>query len=66
MGGWILVLMIWGAGTADSFSIAIGPHKFQTEKECKAFVAELRKQHERKKIDASCINQYAAPIGKGE
>jgi len=66
MGGWILVLMIWGAGTADSFSIAISPHKFQTENECKVFVAKLRKQHDLKRIDASCINHYSASIAKGE
>lgn len=66
MGKWILVLMIWGAGTADSFSIAVSPHGFETEKQCKAFVAELRRQHELKRIDASCIEQYTRHESKGE
>lgn len=62
---WILVLMVWGAGTFDSFSMAVSPHVFQTEAQCKRFVAELRKQHEQKRIDASCIQQYQ-DIKEGE
>lgn len=58
---WILILMVWGSGTFDSFSMAVSPHVFQTETQCKRFVAELRKQHERKRIEASCIHQYQAP-----
>lgn len=60
MEAWILVLMIWGKDTvgSDAFASAISPHIFQNEKECKSFVAELRRQHERKRIDASCINKY--------
>lgn len=61
---WILVLMIWGAGTADSFSVSTVPHKFSTELECKTFVAQLRLEHERKRIDASCIPVADQPMAQ--
>lgn len=50
---WILVLMI--VSSNGSISTSAVPHKFSTEDECKAFVAELRKEHRSKRIDASCI-----------
>lgn len=49
---WVLILMV---DTSGGFSIAVSPHQFQTENQCKAFVHVLRQEHRSKRIDASCI-----------
>lgn len=54
---WVLVLMVF-APVSGHLGIAVSPHTFQTEAQCKRFVAELRRQHEQPSIEASCIEQH--------
>lgn len=49
---WVLIFM---TSVNGGFSIAVSPHAFSTEKQCKAFVQVLRQEHQSKRIDASCI-----------